>query len=283
MGECFLSSRGGSGSANLRAINVSVEDLLPERAPEGTIGFISLLKAQKIWVQNTEPEDFRVGDLWVMVTDSSNAPIQKKNVTIYPSCIRQCKSVTTTSSDEGTVEEVANWEVVTSFIWYKGQWEPLELWLFKTGEPYSTVTGGWAYDSGSAINFSPLDNISLDYAETEKYQLTSTVKTLAKVGAGKYKYLHIKSNWSGDCPTFTAGFYEEWKNITEGDKLLGQYDIYTTLRNPSSSGVTTLDLSILKPEYEGYLFIALRSSYPSDDGWAKIYEVWLSNEKLSTE
>jgi len=119
---------GGTVGA-VRTIHANSAETLPTSVAEGTLAIISQTRPGKVLVQNTEPTAPASGDVWISTDVSSSAPIQTGNITIYPSSAKQYVAVA--------------WVTVTAYVFSGGAWIPLETYLFKNGDLYESITGGW--------------------------------------------------------------------------------------------------------------------------------------------
>lgn len=256
----------GSGDISIKAITVNNESNLPASARDGVIAVVSSVKAKTVYVQNTEPLEFVEGDIWMTVAEDSNAPIQKKAITVYPSSFKQ---------RIGT-----SWITVPGYVRYNGVWESLDLWLFKTGNPYSNITGGWKkYGTNEGAQVNEVDNITsgqsivftMPKMESGGYA-HATVGTTNLIPAGKYNRL-VVSGYKTYVSAIDVGFAQ---SISEWNP---SYDVFINCVSMGSSEETfELDISSLGSDYQGYLFIrATTTSNAKDTDTITITEVYLCN------
>ena len=121
---------GGGGTVYIEATAYTSTDMFPSTAEEGTIAIISATPVSNVYVQNEEPATPETGDLWINTSYYSNVQIRTGNVTTYPISGKQYVGET--------------WEHVNVYVRNNSEWLMLEVFLFKHGDLFESITGGWA-------------------------------------------------------------------------------------------------------------------------------------------
>ena len=118
------------GGSNITAKSYASVELLPTSASENAVAVISDTAVSDVYVQNEEPATPEAGDVWINTSYYSNAQIRTGNITTYP------------ISGKQYVGE--NWEHVNVYVRNNAEWLMLEVFLFKYGDLFESITGGWA-------------------------------------------------------------------------------------------------------------------------------------------
>lgn len=251
MNDCYLVRRGGSGVITAICAE-SIENTYG--AAEGMLCIIGDIIPKIVYVTNEEPASPVNGDLWVQTGAISAAPIQAGFITVYPTVVKQYQS--------------GEWKSVTCYVYHNGEWIPLEVWLFQTGNAFGEITGGWkTYGAQSHTSANDVENmvegknlvitIGVTYGtKDEGKQFSIAIGTVDKIAVGKYKrmYVTIGQTYVSE---LSVGFARAINN--------GYSPVYdgSILRPSGSARTYELDLSALGDDYEGYLFISAKSAYAS--------------------
>lgn len=118
------------GAAGVKVIAADSEEALPENKQEGTIAVITNVAIGAVLVQNETPASPEAGDVWVNTAVRSTGPVQLGNATLYPSGVKQYIT--------------GEWKSVSAYVFTLEGWQPLEMYLFRSGDLFEDVTGGWA-------------------------------------------------------------------------------------------------------------------------------------------
>lgn len=184
---------GGGAPLNFKVVGGTSTPASPK---ENTI-WVNTSAEITSWVFSAaEPETPSAGMVWISVGTTSptkfNA-LKKNNITVYPISAKQYVS--------------GAWVDKSAKSYQGGAW--VDWWngeLYKNGNEYEGVTGGWSADSNSngTVTFNA-DNIYLAGRDGDTYTVAGTVNS---IDLSKYTKLVIKGtkiseHYSGGC--FEAG------------------------------------------------------------------------------
>lgn len=253
---------GGSSGAAVNVTAVASASALPASADEGDIAIVSTVAVNNVYVQNDTPSAPEAGDVLITTANSSNAPAQIGNITIYPNGFKQYQS--------------GSWVVVTGYVYSGGAWVGLELWLFTTGNAYQNNTGGWGgNDAVTTID----EGENLRIAVSSGSYNHATIYANNKIRAGKYSKLMIVLESTDYACNVRCGFSQSALG-TGGASIA--WDAYIDIGNYAGSitGPLThmLDLSSIDDTYEGYFFIYQSSIVNAQKTATAIFsKVYLTN------
>lgn len=254
---------GGGGSVgSLKTIAVSEIAYLPSSAKDGTIAVITRTTVPNTYVQNEQPTAQKNGDVWITTSGTSNAPIILGNITLYPTSMKQYNG--------------SEWVSVSGYIRSNGEWLSLEMILFRNGNTYSEITGGWLENDrmdgrGNLQQGDIGRDITLYYkAEGSTTWVWDRCRTVNKIPAGMYSKLVIRYSISRYGNLY-IGFGSDANSSTMD--VQGSYGgaVYT-------DRTVELNLSSLDPSYAGYMIVESRSTgYHNDPCTCTIHEAYLTN------
>lgn len=265
MNDCYIVRRGGAGGA-LMAVSASSADNLTAYAPDGMLGIISSVSPGKVYATNEAPATPIHGDVWVQVGAGSAAPIQKGYITIYPTAARQYQH--------------GEWVGVACYVRVQAAWVPLEMVLYRNGNLYQTVTGGWGGVTYSTASYN-LEAVSngvpvMEIAAAQNYDHTKTgaaaLFTRNKLPVGSYNKLIVTFRKHDNNGRFAIGLSSnQLCREPEGKStglLYGEEDAWQTVE---------LDLSGIAPSTEAYIKIYIHAPGNNDMERLHISDVYLSD------
>lgn len=244
----FNQVQGVGNGLFLRVITVSDASELPSFARDGTLSVISTVSARTVHVQNTTPSKPMEGDVWITVAEDSNAPIQFGTVTLYPSSFKQYVG--------------GSWVPVVGYVRSNGEWVALKLWLFKTGDECSIVTGGWRRDDTHDITITGSENLTITTTEPDVGWGHSTIVTLGSIPFGKYRTMRITYKALN---AFSSLVVKIASN-TDLDADIAYYSAGLGRTDPDTWRTVDLDISALDSGLNGHLNIRLTSNGYQDAG-----------------
>ena len=232
----------------------------PKNPKENTIWVDTNVEITKRCFSEAEPTFPVSGMVWIQTNAASDIrfnALTDDGLYVYPDCVYQ-----------RTSEE---WEIKSAMIYANGSWTELRNgYLYKTGNEYEFVTGGWVQDSGIYVSTNVTRyNTGTVTKNDENIHMASSTNIAALITDNainfddKYDNLCVKCTSSGgDGANFVAIMPSKSGNIASD---------YSALKYLSDMGTTTTVKIPLANILSGY--VAIGASGPSRV--VEVLEVWL--------
>lgn len=274
MGTCFLYGNGGDGfNLNLSFKNyASSSALLADTPKENTIGIVSTVAVSRWRFTSvtkpgaTSPAGYVYliasldGDNRSSTTIPTFDPINKNNnmILLKPTGCLQLVN--------------GSWEKMTAYIYKKNTWVQFseiitELYLYDSGEQYTSVTGGW-----KATDDYTLKETYINLAVSAAYKGRQAF-TLSPVDMSGYSKLNVEvTSWSKVCylginntkPNDYAWNDSNFSNKTDCEAIT----------EINANGTVSLDISSMSGSF--YVWLGKPGQNTSNAEGCYITKVWLS-------
>ena len=210
---------------------------VPSNPSENTIWINTSTPIADWYLQNTEPTAIE-GRVWIVIGTSSVTPfnaLKKNGLYVYPLTAKQYVS--------------GAWVSKPISIYRGGVWDNVlsELYLYKAGDEYVSITGGW--EEGSVKNGSltkNTTNLTLFSDANSAYAIAITNKKISISGAKTVTINAITANTNSYSPRHYYGLSTS-NLITSNDEAVAYKEV-------TEAGQVTLDISnVAAGEYYIYL------------------------------
>lgn len=138
MGNAFLYGNGGTAALNFRVLGGTTQ---PQNPRENDIWVNTTVFIQRYSFNATQPATINgiapiEGDIWIQVLSASayefNA-IKKNEINVYP--VRALQYIS------------GQWVSKEAEIYQNGEWNVLATFVYKSGNQYEELTGGWSFSN----------------------------------------------------------------------------------------------------------------------------------------
>ena len=258
----FNMTGGGSASLNFK---VTGGEEAPANPPDNTI-WINTSDKITGWVFSaTEPEEPTEGLVWITTGSASTSAfnaLKKNSIMVYPLSAKQYIGGT--------------WVDKTAKSWQDGEWRDWMVYLFRDGDEYESLTGGWKALIEIDSHGDATSNLTITNTGSV-LQLAKTAKSWSIAYAAK----------KIDLTSFTAVSFEISKNswiYGDSNAYIGIFDAITATAPTAYSlaaqastakdeaGTYSVDVSGLTGEYYiGFLMTSITESESFDIQISKVY------------
>lgn len=225
MNNCFNVVGGGKNGIKARAY--ASESALPAVARDGEIAVISKIAAMKVYVQNAEPSEANVGDVWIFFAANGTLPAVGGGVTVYPQKAYQYTADV--------------WTAVPMKVYKDGSWvdATADVVLYIPGDEAEEITGGWYASSATGLtkNTDRMEIYQGFVSTALKIDLTnySLLKVELQCMSGTQSYIGIGTTPTAFVASTATGVDETayFTRVVDLEAVKGEY--YIMIQSRSSS------------------------------------------------
>jgi hypothetical protein len=148
---------------------------------ENTIGVVTTNPITEWYFSTTKPENVAEGAVWFKVGDASRSAfnaLKQKTIMVYPLRAEQYIS--------------GAWSVKTAKIYQNEAWTDWMIWLYKNGDEYTDITGGWVAGETNGKNTVKKEGSYIELSGSSDTTARMHISTSKKVDFTQYKTLNAK-------------------------------------------------------------------------------------------
>ena len=243
---------GGGTPLNFKIVAYATEEeLITAQPKENTIGVITNVPITGYKLSATEPEDMIEGEVWICIGTNSNVAFDiAEDIKTYPLSIKQYIN--------GVLVDK------TAMSYQGGEWVNWRLYLYKAGDEYTDITGGWVQTVTD--NHSEFVKSNSHMKLRVWYGYSVKAGTNNAIDLSGFNNLHFKIGSEGVDNTGSIEFFV-------ASTKTGSYLSYVAIGNSNENDVITVDISNIQDS----AFIGMYVFAPSSKfTHVSVKEVWMT-------
>ena len=258
MAKGFKHGAGGTDALNFKVVGGTTQ---PENPKENTV-WVNTDTEISGWVFSPEePAEPSGGLVWIGLGTASPAPfnaLKKGGLYCFPASCRQYAG--------------GAWVNADAYLWKDGAWVQFsksitELYLYDSGEQYTSVTGGWKSTDNYTLKETYINlTIAGGYAGRQAF-------TLSPVDMSGYSKLNVEvTSWSQVC--YLGINNTKPNDYTWNDSNFSNKTDCEAITEIKADGMVSLDISSLSGSF--HVWLGKPGQNASSEAGCYITKVWLS-------